>query len=79
MTRREGAYPERARPDAGTDERWKLFIAFWLLGGATLVTIGIAMFAGVAHSHRLAALLIISGLISLAIGLFVRRAGSRAA
>jgi hypothetical membrane protein len=68
-----------SRQGGDTDERWKVFIAFWLLGGVALVTIGIAMFADVAHAHRVGGVLVLLGIICLAVGLAVRRAGQRAA
>jgi hypothetical protein len=40
--------------------------------------IGIAMFAVVAHSHRVAGLLMLAGIVSIVIGLTIRRAGQRA-
>jgi hypothetical protein len=59
-------------------ERWQVFIAFWLLAGLALLTIGIAVFAALSHAHGLGASLLLSGVVCLAIGIVVRRAGHRA-
>jgi uncharacterized membrane protein len=67
MSRGGGAQPDR----------WLTFIAFWLLAGLTLLTVGIAMFAVVRHAHRVGAFIAFLGIICLAIGLLVRRGGRR--
>jgi len=59
-------------------DRWQTFIAFWLLAGLTLLTVGIATFAAVRHAHRIGGVIVLLGIICLAIGLIVRRAGQRA-
>ena len=64
-------------PGDGAEERWRVFVAFWLLGGVTLVVIGIAMFAAVAHAHRVGGVLFLLGAISIGISLGVRRASQR--
>jgi hypothetical protein len=66
------------RQGGGTDQRWQVFIAFWFLGAVALVAIGIAMFATVAHAHRVGGIIVLLGIICLTIGLVVRRAGQRA-
>jgi hypothetical protein len=58
-------------------DRWQLFVAFWLLGGLALLVIGIAVFAAVHHGHRVGAVIALVGVVSVAIGLVVRRAGRR--
>jgi hypothetical protein len=58
-------------------DRWQGFIAFWLLGGLTLLVIGIAMFAAVRHGHRVGAVIVLIGIVCFAIGLLVWRAGRR--
>jgi uncharacterized membrane protein len=75
MTRLQPARPAKSRQGSASDEQWKVFTAFWLLAGVALLIIGIAMFAAVAHSHRVAAVLMLAGILSLAVGLTVRHAG----
>jgi hypothetical protein len=58
-------------------ERWQVFVAFWLLGGLALLVIGIAVFAAVRHGHRIGAVIALVGVVSLAIGFVVWRAGRR--
>jgi uncharacterized membrane protein HdeD (DUF308 family) len=77
MTRLQPARPAKSRQGSASDEQWKVFTAFWLLAGVALLIIGIATFAAVAHSHRVAAVLMLLGILSLAVGLIVRRAGFR--
>ncbi|HLX32116.1 MAG TPA: hypothetical protein VKR79_05030 [Gaiellaceae bacterium] len=52
-------------------------MAFWFLAGLSLLTIGVGMWADVAHSHRVAALILLLGILCLAVGLIVRRAERR--
>ena len=78
MTRRPADQPARPSQGGPDDAHWQTFVGFWLLAGIALLVIGIAMFAGVAHSHRVAALVILAGIISLAIGFIFRRAAPRA-
>jgi uncharacterized membrane protein len=54
-------------------ERWRTFIAFWLVGGLALLAIGIAVFAGVHHGRRLGGVLALLGVGCLAIGVTVWR------
>jgi uncharacterized membrane protein len=79
MTRRRQPARPATRQAESLDEHWQVFIGFWLLAGVTLLIIGIAMFATVQHSHRVAAILIFLGIISIVIGLVVRRAAHGAA
>jgi heme A synthase len=65
MTRGEGPRAEQRQS----------FIAFWLFAGASLLVIGIAMFAAVRHGHRVGALIAFLGVVCLGIGFLVRRAG----
>jgi uncharacterized membrane protein len=60
------------------DQHWQIFIAFWLLAGLTLLGIGIATFVAVHNGHRVGGVLALVGIVCLAIGLAVRRAGRRA-
>jgi heme/copper-type cytochrome/quinol oxidase subunit 4 len=69
--------PHLPRQDVSLDERWQTFIAFWLLAGLTLLTVGIAVLAAVSHGHRIAAVLLLAGVICLAVGFTVWRAGRR--
>ncbi len=75
---RQSARPARSRQTSSPDEHWQVFIGFWLLAGLTLFIIGIAMFAAVAHSHRLGAILMLLGIVCIVIGLTVLRAARRA-
>lgn len=59
------------------DERWQSFIAFWLVAGLALLALGIAVFVAVHDGHRVGGVLLLVGIICLAIGLSVRRAGRR--
>ena len=65
----------RAVKTARLDDRWQTFIAFWFLAAVALLVMAVATFIAVAHSHRLAFVLLASGVISLTIGLLIRRAG----
>jgi hypothetical protein len=65
MSRREGMQRDR----------WQSFVAFWLLGGVALLVIGIATFAAVHNGHRVGAVIALLGIVCLAIGLVVWRAG----
>jgi hypothetical protein len=58
-------------------DRWQGFVAFWLIGGLALLVLGIAVFAAVHHAHRVGTVIALAGVVSLAIGLVVRRAGRR--
>jgi predicted lipid-binding transport protein (Tim44 family) len=78
MSRRRAAQPVQSRRANPDYEHWQAFVGFWLVAGLALLLIGIAMFAAVAHSHRVAALLILGGIVCLAIGFIVRRAAQRA-
>jgi len=77
MTRRQARYSTRSGREGGLDERWHVFVAFWFLAGLSLLTIGVGMWADVAHSHRVAALILLLGILCLAVGLIVRRAERR--
>jgi hypothetical protein len=77
MSPRRWSQPEGFRRAGELDERWQLFIGFWLLAGLALLTIGIAMFAAVAHSHRVAGLVMLLGVVCLAIGGGLLRAARR--
>lgn len=59
-------------------DRWRGFIAFWLVGGLALLVTGIWMFAAVRHGHRVGGLIGLAGIVCLAIGFLVLRAGHRA-
>jgi len=59
-------------------DRWQGFVAFWLVGGIALLVIGIATFAAVRHAHRLGGVIGLAGIVCLAIGLLVWRAGRQA-
>jgi hypothetical protein len=74
MTHRQPAPTEPRQTGRPDDEQWQVFIGFWLIGGLALLVIGVAMFAAVAHSRRLAALLLLAGIACIAVGLTVRRA-----
>lgn len=78
MSRRRAAQPAQTRPAGPDDEHWQAFIGFWLVAGVALLVIGTATFAAVPHSHRIAALLMLLGILCLVIGLIVRRAAKRA-
>jgi hypothetical protein len=58
-------------------DRWQGFVAFWLLGGTALLLIGIGTFVAVRHAHRLGGIIVLAGLVCVAIGLLVWRAGRR--
>ena len=60
---------------ATIDDRWQSFIAFWLVAGLALLGLGIVVFAAVRHGHRLAGVIVLAGIVSLAIGLSLRRVG----
>jgi len=66
------------RHEGMESDRWQGFVAFWLLGGLALLVIGIATFAAVRHAHRLGGVIVLVGIVCLAIGLLVLRAGRRA-
>lgn len=76
--RRRPARPARSRQGSSPDEHWQVFIGFWLLAGLSLFIIGIATLAAVTHSHRLAAILMLLGVLCIVIGLTVLRAAGRA-
>lgn len=59
-------------------DRWRSFIAFWLVGGLALLVIGIWMFAAVRHGHRVGGFIGLVGIVSFAVGLLVWRAGRQA-
>jgi hypothetical protein len=58
-------------------DRLQGFVAFWLVGGIALLVIGIATFAAVRHAHRLGGVIALAGIVCLAMGLLVWRAGRR--
>lgn len=63
-------------PDGGMhSDRWQAFVAFWFLGGVTLLAVGILMFVAVRHGHRVGAVIALVGIPCFAIGVLVRRAG----
>jgi hypothetical protein len=64
-----------ARKTAGLDDRWRTFVAFWFGAALTLFGLGLAMFVAIAHSHRIAFVLLILAAMCLTVGLLIRRAG----
>jgi hypothetical protein len=76
---REASRRASADANPGTiDDRWQSFIAFWLVAGLALLGLGVAVFAAVHRGHRVGGVLVLVGIVCLAIGLSVRRAGRRA-
>lgn len=59
-------------------ERWRVFIAFWLAAGLALLGIGLAVFATVHNGHRVGGVVALAGIVCLAIGCGIRRAGQGA-
>jgi hypothetical protein len=68
----------RTGKPARLDDRWVTFVAFWFLAALTLLVVGFAMFVAVAHSHRVASVLLVIAVLCLAVGFFLLRAGRRA-
>lgn len=60
------------RREGRQDDRWQVFLAFWLFAGVALLTIGIATFVAVRHSHRIGGFLAALGVGCLAIANLVR-------
>lgn len=58
-------------------DRWQGFVAFWLVGGIALLAIGIVTFAAVRHGYRLGGVIALAGIVCLAIGFLLWRAGRR--
>jgi hypothetical protein len=73
-SRRASAVANRAT----VDDRWRSFIAFWLVAGLALFGLGVSVFAASPNGHRVGGVLVLAGVVCLAIGLGVRRAGRRA-
>ena len=66
------------RHDGVQSDRWQSFVAFWLFSGLVLLAIGIAVFFTVSHGHRVGGLIGLAGIVCLAIGFLVLRAGRQA-
>ena len=64
-----------SRKTAGLDDRWRTFLVFWFAAAVALFVLGVAMFLSVAHSHRIAFVLLVLALLCLTVGLLVLRAG----
>ena len=56
-------------------DRWRSFVAFWLIAGLTLLVTGIAMFVAVHHGHRVGGVIVLVGIVCFVIGFLVWRAG----
>jgi len=57
--------------------RWTGFFAFWLGSGLALIGLGLGTLAAVGHGRRLAAFVVLMGIVCLGIALIVLRAGRR--
>lgn len=74
--RRRYSRPMTRRPGA-TPDQWQVFLAFWIVAGLTLLTIGVVMFAVARHAHRIGAAIALLGIACLAVA-NVLRLGRRA-